>query len=269
MSSAHPGDAGAADAVVRYEVHDGHTAVLTLNRPQARNAVNGAVAAAFEALLERTEADPEIRAVVLASSDAQVFSAGADLKEIAAGRRTSLRTERGGFAGLVFARRDKPWIAAVDGKALAGGCELVLSCDMVVASTAASFGLPEVLRGLVAAAGGLYRLPRALPPNVALELIATALPIDAARAHHFGFVNRLTAPGQALQEALLLARQIGANAPLAVRESLRVARAALDRIEPELRQRSAEAMATVAASEDYREGPLAFIEKRAPRWSGR
>ena len=257
------------DPVVRYEVRDGHTALVTLNRPAARNAIDGAVAAALEAVVDATEADPDIRAVVLASSHAEVFSAGADLKEIAAGRRASLRTERGGFAGLVFARRDKPWIAAVDGKALAGGCELVLACDMVVASSAASFGLPEVLRGLIAAAGGLYRLPRALPPNIALELIATALPIDAARAHHFGFVNRLTAPGGALDEALALARQIGANAPVAVRESLRVARAALDRIEPELRQRSAEGMAVVAASADYQEGPRAFIEKRAPRWTGR
>ncbi|MDM0047883.1 enoyl-CoA hydratase-related protein [Variovorax sp. J22R115] len=262
-------DLRARDAVVRFEVRDGHTAVVTLNRPEARNAVNGAVAAALEAIVDATEGDPSIRAVVLASSHPEVFCAGADLKEISAGRRASLRTERGGFAGLVFAKRDKPWIVAVDGKALAGGCELVLACDMVVASPRASFGLPEVLRGLIAAAGGLYRLPRALPANIALEMIATALPIDAERAHRFGLVNRLVEPARVLDEALQLASQIAANAPVAVRESLRVARASLDLDETALRQRSIAGMAIVAASEDYQEGPRAFIEKRPPRWSGR
>lgn len=259
----------APNAVVRFEVRDEHTALVTLNRPSARNAVDGAVAAAIEAIVDATEADPRIRAVVLASSHPDVFSAGADLKEIAAGRRAGLRTERGGFAGLVFAKRDKPWIAAVDGKALAGGCELVLACDMVVASPRASFGLPEVLRGLIAAAGGLYRLPRALPPNIALEMIATALPIDAERAYRFGFVNRLVASQDVLDEALLLAAQIAGNAPVAVRESLRVARAAQDLDEQSLRQRSVDGMALAAASEDYLEGPQAFIEKRPPRWTGR
>lgn len=259
----------APDAVVRCELRDGHTALVTLNRPEARNAVNAAVAASLEAVVDATEADPHIRAVVLASAHPDVFSAGADLKEIAAGRRAGLRTERGGFAGLVFAKRDKPWIVAVDGKALAGGCELVLACDMVVASPRASFGLPEVLRGLIAAAGGLYRLPRALPPNVALEMIATALPLDAERAHRFGLVNRLVPSERVLGEALLLAAQVAANAPVAVRESLRVARAALDMDEQALRQRSADGMAVAAASEDYLEGPLAFIEKRPPRWTGR
>lgn len=255
--------------VVLFERRGDHTALVTLNRPAARNAVNAEVAAALEAIVDATEDDPQIRAVVLASSHAEVFSAGADLKEIAAGRRSTLRTERGGFAGLVFAKRQKPWIAAVDGKALAGGCELVLACDMVVASEQASFGLPEVLRGLIAAAGGLYRLPRALPANIALEMIATAAPIDALRAYHFGFVNRLAPSGQVVDEALRLAREIAVNAPLAVRQSLRVARAAADLSEAELRQLSADCMAVVARSEDYKEGPRAFIEKRSPRWSGR
>lgn len=259
----------APDAVIRFEVRDGHTALVTLDRPEARNAVNEAVAKALEAIVDATEADPRIRAVVLASSHPDVFCAGADLKEIAAGRRAGLRTERGGFAGLVFARRDKPWIAAVDGKALAGGCELVLACDMVVASARASFGLPEVLRGLIAAAGGLYRLPRALPPNIALEMIATALPIDGERAHRFGFVNRLVESQHVLEEALALAAQIAGNAPVAVRESLRVARAALDLDEQSLRRCGVDGMAIAAASEDYLEGPRAFIEKRPPRWTGR
>lgn len=258
----------ATDGIVRVEIRNDHTALITLNRPAARNAVNGDVANAIEAIVDATEQDPKIRAVVLCSSHPDVFSAGADLKEVSAGRGDKLATERGGFAGLVFSKREKPWIAAVNGKALAGGCELVLACDMVVASAKASFGLPEVLRGLIAAAGGLYRLPRALPPNIALEIIATAIPIDAERAYALGFINRLVAPEQVIDESLLLASQIAANAPIAVRESLRVARAAFQLSEAEMRELTREARAIVVASNDYKEGPLAFIEKRAPRWTG-
>lgn len=253
---------------MRFEMRGDHTALVTLNRPEARNAISVAMAEALESIVDATEADPQIRAVVLCSAHPQVFCAGADLKEVHAGRGNSLFTERGGFAGLVFAKREKPWIAAVNGKALAGGCELVLACDMVVASANAAFGLPEVLRGLVAAAGGMFRLPRVLPPNIALELIATALPIDAARAYHFGLINRLVETERVIDESLLLASQIAANAPLAVRESLRVARAAYQLNEAELRSLTRDARALIAASNDYREGPLAFIEKRAPRWTG-
>ncbi|MEO8185920.1 MAG: enoyl-CoA hydratase-related protein [Burkholderiaceae bacterium] len=257
-----------SDAVVRFEILSGHTALVTLNRPDARNAVSVEIANALEAIVDATEAAPSIRAVVLASSHADVFCAGADLKEVHAGRGDQLFTERNGFAGLVFAERTKPWIAAVNGKALAGGCELVLACDMVVASARAAFGLPEVLRGLVAAAGGMYRLPRVLPPNIALEMIATALPIGGERAFALGMVNRLVDPEQVLEEALLLASQIAMNAPLAVCESLRVARAAFAQDEPRLRAITREARAVVVASNDYKEGPLAFIEKRKPRWTG-
>lgn len=256
------------NAIVQAEIRDGHTALITLNRPAARNAVSAEMANAIEAIVDASEQDPQIRAVVLCSSHADVFSAGADLKEVSAGRGDMLATERGGFAGLVFSKREKPWIAAVNGKALAGGCELVLACDMVVASARASFGLPEVLRGLIAAAGGLYRLPRVLPPNIALEIIATAIPIGAQRAYQLGFVNRLVAPEQVIDESLLLASQIAENAPLAVRESLRVARAAFQMSETEMRELTREARSIVAASNDNKEGPLAFIEKRAPRWTG-
>lgn len=258
----------APDAVVRFEIRNGHTALVTLNRPDARNAVSAAMARALEAIVDATQADANIRAVVLASSHADVFCAGADLKEVHAGRGDQLFTERNGFAGLVFAERTKPWIAAVNGKALAGGCELVLACDMVVASPRAGFGLPEVLRGLVAAAGGMYRLPRVLPPNIALELIATALPLGGERAYALGMVNRLVDPEQVLNEALLLASQIAANAPIAVRESLRVARAAFAQNEAGLRAITREARGAVFASNDYKEGPLAFIEKRKPCWTG-
>lgn len=254
---------------VRLEKLPGHIALVTIDRPEARNAVNGAVATGLEAAVDATEADDDIRVVVLTGAGQEAFCAGADLKEIAAGRGHALSTERGGFAGFVYRERSKPWIAAVNGMALAGGTELTLACDLVVAADRAAFGLPEVLRGLIAAAGGLYRLPRALPPNIALELILTAGRLDATRAHQLGWVNRVV-PAEDLREAALaLAAEITRNAPTAVRESLRVARMANELDEAALRALTATTMQRMAASEDYREGPLAFIEKRAPRWTGR
>lgn len=249
----------------------GHVALVTIDRPEARNAVNGDVASGLEAAVDATEADDDIRAVVLTGAGREAFCAGADLKEVSAGRGSALRTERGGFAGFVYRERSKPWIAAVNGKALAGGTELVLACDLVVAVRQAAFGLPEVLRGLIAAAGGLYRLPRAIPPNIALELILTAGQLDAERAHGFGLVNRLVADVDALREAALaLAAEIARNGPVAVRQSLRVAREANSGLdEAALRALTRDAFERVAASEDFKEGPRAFIEKRAPRWTGR
>lgn len=257
-------------AVVTLERLPGHVALVTLNRPEARNAVNGAVAKALEAIVDETEADPDVWVLVLTGAGSGVFCAGADLKEVAAGRGAELFTARGGFAGFTHAKhRRKPWIAAVNGKALAGGCEIVLACDLVVAEEDAAFGLPEVKRGLVAAAGGMYRLPRALPRNLALELIMTADELGAARARQHGMVNRLVAAGQVVEEALALAGRITRNAPLAVRESLRVARSAGFLDEVELVESSRLAREAVARSDDFREGPRAFIEKREPRWTGR
>lgn len=258
----------ASSAVVLLERRADHVALVTLNRPDARNAVNGDVAQALDRIVAETEADPDIWVVVLRGAG-EVFCAGADLKEVAAGRGNLLGTERGGFAGFVYAERTKPWIAAVAGKALAGGCELALACDMIVAGENAAFGLPEVLRSLIAAAGGLYRLPRALPRNVAIEMILTAEQLPARRAHEFGMVNRLVATDQVDAEALALAAQICRNAPMAVRESLKVARAANDLTEDELRALTTECRTRVWASEDFKEGPRAFIEKRPPRWQGR
>src|SRR3954453_8389361 len=170
--------------MVTYEQR-GRVAVLTINRPEARNAITGDVANAMGEALDRLEADDEVWAGVL-TGNGPVFSAGADLKAIAAGKAAELNTKKGGFGGIVKYPRTKPLIAAVDGPALAGGTEIVLACDMVVASTQASFGLPEVKRSLVAAAGGVFRLSQMLPRNIAMELAVTGDPIDATRAHHFG-----------------------------------------------------------------------------------
>ena len=254
---------------VLYEIVNQHIAVIRLNRPDKRNAVNGDVATALDWIVKETERDPEIRACILASSSDGAFSAGADLSEISKGRGATLSTRDGGFGGLVIHPREKPWIAAVAAPALAGGCELALSCDMIVAAHTARFGLPEVKRGLFAGAGGVFRLTRRLPASIAYELVATGDPLDAPRAYALGLVNRLTSADQVLNEAIALAEAIVVNAPLSVRESLKVARMAFDKAEEDLWPISRAVSARVFSSEDAREGPIAFLEKRAPVWKGR
>ncbi len=246
---------------------DGHVAVITINRPEAKNAVNGAVATGIEAAVDRLEQDDDLWVGILTHTG-NVFCAGADLKVIGAGRAAELATERGGFGGFVQRQRTKPVIVAADGPALAGGCELALAADLIVASTAARFGLPEVKRCLVAAGGGLFRLPRAIPEKLAMELALTGEPIDAERAHHFGLVNRLAEPGAALDAALALAAQITANAPVAVRESRKVVLAAATASDEELWQMSLAGIAAAMSSSDISEGLLAFLEKRPPVWTG-
>jgi enoyl-CoA hydratase len=248
---------------------DEHVGLVTINRPEARNAINGPVASGIDRCVKETEADDAIWVVILTGTGGLAFSAGADLKEVSAGRGAALRTPDGGFGGFVRAKRTKPWIAAVNGTAFGGGTELALACDMIVAVESANFGLPEVKRGIMAAAGGIFRLPRALPRALAMEMIATGAPLPAPRALELGMINRVTKPATLLEEALTLARDICANAPVAVRESLGVARVSGDLSEEELWPLSEAAATRNRATEDSKEGPRAFVEKRPPRWVGR
>jgi enoyl-CoA hydratase/carnithine racemase len=246
-----------------------HLAIVTLNRPEARNAINGCVATTLARFVTELDEDPSIRCVILTGAGDQAFSAGADLKEVAAGRMETLSTADSGFAGFVTAKRSKPWIAAVNGFALAGGFEIALACDMIVAADDAVFGLPEVTRGLIAAAGGVYRLARRLPQALAFELIATGNRIDAHRAVALGLVNHVVPRADTRAAAVRLALTIAANAPLAVVESLAITRRAYDLEDAALYRLSADAQARIMLTEDFKEGPRAFIEKRPARWLGR
>jgi enoyl-CoA hydratase len=252
---------------VTYEVR-GHYAVITINRPEARNAVNGAVASGIEAGIDKLEEDDDIWVGVLTGVP-PVFCAGADLKEINSGNAAGLQTERGGFGGIVQRERTKPLIAAVDGPALAGGTEITLACDLVVASRSATFGIPEVKRSLVAGAGGLFRLGRKIPFNLAMECALTGDPITAEAAHHHGLVNTLTDDGGALAGAFELADRICANAPVAVRATRKIVLEATHAPDELGWKLSAAGMGQAMRSEDFKEGLTAFIEKRPPNWTGR
>ncbi|MFZ4719085.1 MAG: crotonase/enoyl-CoA hydratase family protein [Ilumatobacteraceae bacterium] len=258
--------------IVKYETQ-GRVAVITLNRPEARNAVNGDVASGVEAAIDQMEDDPNVWVgIITANTEGQekpVFCAGADLKAINSGQAGGLGTAKGGFAGFVYRERTKPVIVAVDGLATAGGCEIVLAADLVVATTRSAFGLAEVKRNLIAGAGGLFRLPRAIGQAAAMEAILTGEPIPAERAYHLGLVSRLVEPGNALDEALKLAGQITAAAPLAVWASRKVVLAAAYEDDETLKKLTNSEFAAVMASEDTKEGLTAFIEKRPPNWQGK
>ena len=233
------------------------------------NAISGEVSQMMEKYLDQFHEDDSLWVGIICSSHPRVFCAGADLKALNSG--TPIQTAKGGFAGLVQYPIKKPLIAAVDGAALAGGCEICLSCDLIVASTKSRFGVPEVKRSLIPAAGGLFRLIQKLPRHLAMELILTGDPMSAEKAAQYGFVNRLCAPGESLNEAIKLAEAIAVNAPLAVRE----AKACVDEIRNQgmdddaAFKRSGQGMRVLSRTPDFKEGPRAFIEKRAPVWTGK
>jgi enoyl-CoA hydratase len=240
-----------------------HALVVRMARPEKRNALNGAMTAGIDAAMNELEDNPELWCGILTGTES-VFSAGADLAE-----GPGEPTPRGGIVGLINRKRSKPLIAAVEGMALGGGLELVLCCDLVVASSTAVFGLPEVKRGLMPDFGGAFRISRLLPINVARELLITGNNLTAERAERLGFVNTVVEPGKALSSALVLAEKICENAPLAVREALGIFNTEVNGDESESWKRSNDAHARLLQTEDVKEGIGAFFEKRAPRWTAK
>ena len=250
----------------------GNVLLITINRPEARNAVNGAVSVAVGDALQAAQDDAEVRAVVITGAG-ESFCAGADLKAISR-RENIYHPEHGewGFAGYVQHVIDKPTIAAVNGTALGGGTELALASDLVIAEERTKFGLPEVKRGLIAAAGGVFRIVDQLPRKVAMELIFTGEPISAADALKWGLINQVVPDGTAVDAALALAERITVNAPLAVWASKRLAYGVDDGVvtaEEASWTRTVREIGTLIRSEDAREGPLAFAEKRQPVWKAK
>ncbi len=242
---------------------EGHVLVISMERVAKRNAIDRAMADALDDALNELDDDGDLWAGVL-TGGTDVFSAGSDLT---AGGDYS--TARGGEYGIIRRRRRKPLIAAVEGPALGGGLEIVLACDLVVAASSARFGLPEVTIGVIPTCAGLFRAPRTLPLNVARQLILTGRPIEAARAYEVGFVNVLTSPGQALEEALDLALQLCANAPVSVQSCLNAVNEIIAVDDALGWEQTDQALRSAAASADAREGVAAFLEKRAPVWTGR
>jgi enoyl-CoA hydratase len=244
---------------------DGGVAVITINRPEAKNAVNGAVAKGVASALDELDARKDVSVLVLTGTGG-TFSAGMDLKGFLTGDNPI--AEGRGFGGIAERPPTKPIIAAVEGYALAGGFELALACDMIVASSEAKFGLPEVKRGLVAGAGGLLRLPRRIPYHAAMELALSGEHYPASRLAELGLVNKVTSPGEALAEARALAIRIAANAPLALAATKRVIVESADWDSSEQFAKQGEIINPVFVSKDAMEGAAAFAEKRPPEWSG-
>lgn len=249
---------------VLVEESDG-VAVITINRPAARNAINGAVARGIAEALDTLDARPDISSYVLTGAGGY-FSAGMDLKGFLSGDFPVV--EGRGFGGLTEAPPKKPIVAAVEGYALAGGFELALSCDVIVASSESKFGLPEPKRGLVAGAGGIMRLPRRIPYHIAMEMALTGDHYPASRLYELGLVNRITPAGEALDGALELARKIAANAPLALAATKRVIIESQDWSLEEMFAKQGTIIGPVFGSKDAMEGAAAFAEKRAPQWKG-
>jgi len=254
-----------SDQAVLTERREG-VLLVTINRPEARNAINLAVAEGIGAALDELDADADLQVGVLAGAG-KGFSAGMDLKAFVTGERPWVAGR--GFAGIVRRAARKPLIAAVEGFAMAGGLEVALACDIIVAARGARFAVPEVKRSLVAAGGALLRLPQRIPYGVAMELALTGDPIDAERAYEVGLVNRLAEPGGAVDAALELAATIAANGPLALAATKTILEDARDWPESEFWDRQAPISDPVFASEDAREGATAFAEKRPPVWKNR
>lgn len=273
MTSATTTEPGALTERPALTERHGNVLLVTINRPAARNAVNAAVSEAVGGALELAEDDPEIRVVVLTGAGDKSFCAGADLKALSRGENTYAPGHaEWGFAGFVKHYISKPVIAAVNGTALGGGTELALAADLVVAAESASFGLPEVKRGLIAGAGGAFRLPAQIPQRLAMEMMLTGDPISAATAKEYRLINDVVPDAELLDAALTLAERISVNAPLAVQASKRVALGVDDGEITSERSKWARSEAqwrTLLTSEDAKEGPLAFAEKRAPVWKSR
>ncbi|MEP6723839.1 MAG: enoyl-CoA hydratase-related protein [Variovorax sp.] len=239
---------------------EGHVLVITMQREAKRNAVDRALADALDAALNTLDDDPDLDVGIL-SGGQRFFCAGSDLAS-----RGDYVTARGGEYGLIRRQRTKPLIAAVEGMALGGGLEMVLACDMVVAASDAMFGLPEVARGVVPTCGALFRALHALPPYIARELVLVGEPMAAPRAHALGLVNALSAPGDALSQAMALARRIVGNSPTSVQACLKAMNGLLGADDPAGWQATEQALATISGSENAQEGIRAFFEKRAPVW---
>lgn len=240
--------------------------LVTLNRPDQRNAVNAAVAEGIAAAMDELDADDELSVGILTGAG-KGFCSGMDLKAFVAGE--SPYVEGRGFAGITQKAAEKPLIAAVEGFAVAGGLEVALACDLIVAAKGARLGIPEVKRSIVAAGGALLRLPQALPRNVAMELALTGELIPAERGHELGLVNRLAEPGEAVETALALAETIAQNGPLALAASKRILTESVDWPEAEFFERQEPIARPVQQSEDAKEGATAFAEKRPPEWKRR
>jgi len=255
--------AGLASEVLVHR--EGAVLVVTINRPQARNAIDRATSEAIARAMDELDGDSGLSLGILTGAG-EHFCAGMDLKAFLRGERVEL--EGRGLAGIAQTPPRKPLIAAVEGYALAGGCELALACDLVVAADNARFGIPEVKRGLIAGSGGLLRLPQRIPRQIAMEYALTGELMSAAEARQWGLVNRLTAAGGALDGAMALARTIAANGPLAVQMTKRVMNEAAAWPAKEVWARQHDLLEVIMASNDAREGALAFSEKRPPRWTG-
>ena len=240
--------------------------VVTINRPAQKNALNAAVAEGVAAAVDELEGSDDLRVGVLTGAGG-TFSSGMDLKAFLRGESPVI--EGRGLCGLTQAPPRKPLVGAVEGWALAGGFELLLACDLVVAGQSARFGVPEVKRALVAGAGAALLLSRRIPQAYALEMLLTGDPVTADRGAQIGLVNRVVPDGTALDTALGLAQTIAANGPLAVAVTKQIARSAADWTLTEGWQEQDRLMAPVFASDDAREGAAAFAEKRSPVWLGR